>query len=149
VGAAGVVEVAEAAEGVEAAAAREAAGAAEAGGGEAVAGEAVAAARPGELAAGVRLKQIPLTFVDPGPGWPGLSASAADDGDTRVRCARHGRPGSQNYRETLDREKRQPASRTIEFWQPEKTPGTGGLALCIKCAYGPHDGRSRDQLCAA
>jgi hypothetical protein len=100
--AAGVV-VAEAAEGAEAAAAREAAEAAEAGG-EAVAGVAVAAARPGELAAGARLKQIPLTCVDPGSGWPGLSASAADDGDMRVSCAHHGRPGSQHYRETLDRE---------------------------------------------
>ena len=29
-------------------------------------------------------------------------------------------------------EKRQQASRTTEFWQPNNTPGTGGLELSLK-----------------
>ena len=69
---AGAVASAEAAEAAEVVwEAAEAAAAAVAGGGEEAAGAAVVAARPGEHAAGARLRQIPVTFLNPGSGWPG------------------------------------------------------------------------------
>jgi hypothetical protein len=130
-GAAGVVVEAEAAEAAaEAAAARGAAGAAEVGGGEAAAGEAVAAACLGVLAAGARLEQVPTTFFDPGPGWPGLIASTAVYGDTRLSCE-YAVDRVTNAIGKRQIEKRQQASRTTDLWQP-KTPGTGRLELSLK-----------------
>jgi hypothetical protein len=66
---AGVVAAAEAAEAAEVAWAAAGAAAAAVAGGGAEDGAAVAAARPGERAAGARLTQI--TFLNPGSGWPG------------------------------------------------------------------------------